>query len=103
MPEKEYFIILNEVTRIFVWFISDKNFIEKFVVKLQYLYNGIWYEVIRYDCSHNIVHKDILNINGDKIRIIKYPFVDEQSGLNFAINDLKENYKGYTWRFINED
>ena len=102
MPEKEFFIILNEVTRIFVWFISDKNYVEKFVVKLEYLFKNKWLEVMRYDCFHQNVHKDIFDLNGKKIRIIKYPFVDEQSGLNFAIKDFKENYKSYTWRFINE-
>ena len=58
--------------------------------------------MIRYDCFHGSVHKDIMNMKGAKIRTIKYPLVDKKSGLNMAINDCKENYNLILWRFQNE-
>ncbi len=103
MPDKNYKIYLNQVTRIIVYFSSDGNKILKFVVKLEYYYNNEWSEVERFDCHHSSIHKDILNKKGKKKRVVTYDLVDTKSGLNFAIKDFKENYIFFTWRFLNED
>ena len=59
-------------------------------------------EVERYDCYHDVIHKDILSKNSTKKRVIEYEYLDAKSGLNVAIKDFKENYEFYIWRFTNE-
>jgi len=102
MPEKEYIISLDETTRIFVYFDTSLGTPTQFVVKLEIFINGDWVEIQRYDMYHGFVHKDVLNRKGEKIRQIPYYFADEKSGPNIAINDFKENYKIYMWRFYHE-
>ncbi len=85
-----------------VYIETNGSFIINFVVKLEYFYQNKWFQVERYDCFHGSVHKDILNMNGSKKRVIKYPLVDRKSGLSIAIKDFKENYNFIIWRFLNE-
>ncbi len=102
MSEKHYKIYLNEFVRIIVCFLTNGNEVKNFVVKLEYFYLNGWFEIERYDCYHNYIHKDILDRNGNKKRVIKYGMSDKKTALNFAIADFRENFNFYTWRFIND-
>lgn len=85
-----------------MFFASERKDVNNFVVKLEYYYNGQWREIERYDCFHNVVHKDVLDRKGNKKRIIKFELLNAKSGLNVAINDFKENFEFYIWRYTNE-
>lgn len=102
MPERDFIIFINEMTRLFVYFNYNKTELLNFVVKLEIYFMNKWTEIERYDCYHSVVHKDILNKKGEKIRTVSYPLVDQKSGVNFAINDFRENHEIYIWRFLNE-
>ena len=102
MPEKDFEILINEITRIFVYIHTDTGKLENFVIKLEYFYNGRWREVQRYDCEHGSVHKDILNRGGKKIRTVFYRLIDKKGGLDMAVQDFRDNYEVYVWRFFNE-
>ena len=73
MPERDYIVLINEITRLFIYFNYDKTELLNFVVKLEIFYLNKWTEIERYDCYHEIVHKDILNKKGDKVKSIPYP------------------------------
>jgi hypothetical protein len=102
MPEKEFAILLNDICRIFVYLSTNLGNLENFVVKLEYFHANKWIEVQRYDCFHGMVHKDILNRQGKKIRTKPFLLMDKTSGIDMAIQDFKENYEMYIWRFIND-
>lgn len=101
MPEKDYIIFINDFTRLYVYFNYYKSELLSFVVKLEIFYLNRWIEIERYDCYHGIVHKDILNKKGKKVRTISFPLVDVKAGVNFAVKDFRENYELYIWRFLN--
>jgi hypothetical protein len=103
MPKKDFFIYLNEVVRIFIFLNPDKKKVKKFVVKLEFYYLNTWVELQRYDTYHGMVHKDIFNKSGEKIKVLKYPLADNEAGLNTAIKDFKENFEAYIWRFLYAD
>ena len=48
-----------------------------------------WKEVIRYDCSHDYVHKDCYNKEGKSRKINLY--LDYEDTLNLADDDINEN------------
>lgn len=81
---------------------SDGKKVSTFVVKIQYYRNNKWLEVERYDCHHDIVHKDIFDKHGKKRRVILFPHLDEKAGLTVAILDFKENCNFIIERFLNE-
>lgn len=102
MPEKDYTVILDNQSRIFVFFETRKGKIEKFVVKLESWINDHWFEIARYDTHHQCVHKDILSKNGFKKRTVFYKLLDKQSGIDVAINDFYDNYQNYVSRYLND-
>jgi len=102
MPKKDYIIFVDGTSRIFVVIETEKGTITRFVVKLEILVKEKWVEIERYDTHHGHVHKDILGRDRKKKRVLKYYLVDNESGLNMAINDFKENHQIYSWRYLND-
>jgi len=102
MPEKDYYITLNEIVRIFVYLDTNKKEVKRFVVKLELLNNGKWINVERYDTHHDCIHKDIMGKDGKKKRSIIYEHLNSESGVNVAIKDFRENYQIYIWRYLND-
>ncbi len=84
----------------YIYFNYNRTELLNFVVKLEIIYLNKWTEIERYDCYHDIVHKDILNKKGKKIKSIRFPLVDRKAGVNFAVNDFRENFELYVWRFL---
>ena len=103
MPKKDFIILLNETTRIFVFFENAGKIINRFVVKLEILINGKWIEIERYDIYHGFVHKDILDKNGEKIKTVEYRYLNNKAGFNVAIKDFKENYNFYIRRYYEKE
>lgn len=100
MPEKEYFLRLDEVTIIYVYLKTDRGEVIEFVVKLLAVFEDKWHEILRYDSGHDCPHKDILNIDGEIIRKVWYDFLDNSRALSMAIQDLKDNYEFYKERYL---
>ncbi len=102
MPEKYYEKIINEITKIIVFFETESGRVANFVVKLLLLVGDNWKELQRYDCYHKVVHKDVFNKNGKKISQKRFELVDAPSGLTMAIEDFTENYNVIIWRYLND-
>ena len=100
MPEKEYFLEIEEGTIIYVYFKTGKGDVVEFVVKLLSFLEGEWHEILRYDSGHDCPHKDILSTDGDAIRKVWYDFLDNAQALSMAIVDIKDNYKFYRDRYL---
>ena len=102
MPDKDFYITLDEITRIFVYMRTDKSDVKRFVIKLELLINNKWVNIERYDTHHGHVHKDILTKSGKKKRSISYEFLHNKSGVDVAINDFTENYQICIRRYLND-
>ncbi|MBI4699045.1 MAG: hypothetical protein HY758_09130 [Nitrospirae bacterium] len=97
--DKEYFLAIVEGTIAYVYFKTDKGEVTEFAVKLLSLFEGKWYEIIRYDSGHDCPHKDILNTDGEVTRKVWYDFLDNGQALTMAITDIKDNFEFYKERF----
>jgi hypothetical protein len=102
MPEKYFILLPDDIIPIVVFFKSDGKSVVSFVVKFQYYANSKWLKVARYDCYHDVIHKDIFDRQGKKRRVIAYPYLDEKAGLTVAILDFKENCDSIIQRFLNK-
>jgi hypothetical protein len=99
LVEKEYLLIFDLDVRKRHFHITELGKIIKFVVQLDKIKSGgFWKEVIRYDCSHNYVHKDCYNIKGQRKKIILN--LNYEDALTLADDDINENWKIYREKYL---
>jgi hypothetical protein len=103
MRKKSFSIPLDETTRLHLFLSRERSVVASFVVKLESFRDGRWAEVQRYDTHHACVHKDVLTRAGKKRRIIRYNYLDGSTGFTASIQDFKENYETYIWRWEHGD
>lgn len=101
MGEKQYLILLDVDVRKRHYHVNEAGHIVKFSVQLEVYVGNAWKEVLRYDCSHDFVHKDCYNIQGSKRKIAMC--LDYEEALTFADEDLDENWEVYRERFLRGD
>ena len=78
-----------------------KNQILRFVVQLEFLHEGAWTPVVRYDNAHGFCHRDTLHPDGsqDKTGV----FVgDVNETFTYAIEELRVNWQGHRARYLGE-
>jgi hypothetical protein len=97
----EYLIRIGPNDRYRHLHIRDKGKIIFFRVQYETRFESTWYPVVRYDTAHGFAHRDLLNIKGE---IKKTPLFnqDYNDALSFAESDLKNNWKQYKNRFLQE-
>ena len=78
--------------------LTEAGKVMKFVVQLEVKSMGSWKPVLRYDCSHDYAHKDSCNLEGKTRKISLY--MDYEDALNFADDDINENWPIYRERFL---
>jgi uncharacterized protein YeeX (DUF496 family) len=101
MSEKQYLILLDVDVRERHYHYTEAGRIKKFVVQLEVKTGDAWKEVIRYDCSHDYVHKDCYNKEGKSRKINLY--LDYEDTLTLADDDINENWEIYRERFLRGD
>lgn len=99
MSEQQYENFLDDDNYIYLYFRTERKRIKNFVVKLRCRFRGVWYEVVRYDSGHNVPHKDILMPDGTVVRKVWYRYMNNNQALDFALDEIKEQYEFYRWRF----
>lgn len=74
--------------------------VEHYAVSLQCRFDDsdTWTDVRRYDCSHHVVHTHVLRRNGQP-RIVSYPLLHFDEGLNLAQGEVRENWVRYREEF----
>src|SRR3972149_7120371 len=68
------------------------------VVQLEIKYEGIWKEVIRYDCAHGFAHRDAYNLQGKHTK--EELFLSFEDALTLADEDIDDNWEDYRRRFL---
>ena len=70
----------------------------KFVVQLEFEYEGSWREVVRYDCAHGYAHRDSYNLWGKHLKEKLY--LTFEDALNLADDDIDDRWEVYKHRFL---
>ncbi len=70
-----------------------------FTIQYETLVNDRWLPVVRYDTSHRITHKDILDLKGKEKKVL-LGITDLREALLLADNDIKTNWRKYKALFL---
>jgi len=89
---KDNRLIIRFVYRVLQSKISD------FMIQVEYrgLINGKedWRSIVRYDCAHGFIHRDLLFIDGRKTKN-KLPMQNNRQAINFAIDEIFAKLKDW--------
>ncbi len=79
--------------------IREKDEVKGFVVQYETKVNDKWMPVVRYDTAHGYAHKDLINPNGTKEKILMGN-ADYNELLTEADKDINENWERYKEMFL---
>ena len=97
--KKSYIFMLSDIDRKWHEHISEKDRVTRFVVQYETLFEGKWVPVVRYDTGHGYAHKDLLNPDGSKEKIV-LGIADLNEALTLADIDINENWERYKERYL---
>ncbi len=91
--------MLSDVDRKRHEHISEKSKVTGFAVQYEIFFEDKWVPIVRYDTAHGFAHKDLLNPDGSKEKIL-IGVVNLNEVLTLADRDINENWKRYKDRFF---
>ena len=95
----EYIRILTLEDQIRVSFTTDKRRVAKFIIQFESFIKGKWTPIIRYDTAHGFAHCDEIFPDGTTKKM-GLGITNWGQALNFAINDLNQNWQKYKNRYV---
>ena len=98
MPEVEYDRPLGYGARKRHYHKTERGQVVDFLVQLEVEVRGEWVAVVRYDCSHGFVHKDLHNLTGEKRK--ERLELSYKEGLTLADTDINDNWEKYKERCL---
>jgi hypothetical protein len=91
---------LNDNDSIFIWFVTERGVVKRFVVQYETIVEGKRRGVLRYDTAHGFARRDILDPAGRTVRWEPTRDVDYATALTEAIDDLEANWERYREEFL---
>ena len=99
MRTKSYIFMLTDVDRKRHEHVVQKGEIKDFVVQYEMKIGNKWLPVVRFDTAHGYTHKDLINPDGTKEKILMGD-VSYNEILTEADKDIKGNWPRYRERFL---
>jgi hypothetical protein len=99
MRKKTFIYMLSDQDRKRHEHLAEKGKIMGFVVQNETLFRDNWMPVVRYDTAHGYAHKDLIDPDGSKEKIL-IGTVELSEALTFADKDINENWERYKDRFL---
>lgn len=99
MDEREFFIPLPDAAALRVRYLKDRGRILRFTVQLETLIGQDSTPIVRYDNAHQFVHRDDLRPDGSQVKTPPMMFANNEEAFNFALRDLRTNYRFYIYRY----
>jgi hypothetical protein len=69
------------------------------VVQYETHIDGKWVAIVRYDCAHGYLHRDIMHPSGDKEKQV-IDFENLEMALSYAEQDFKDRWEFYKNRYL---
>lgn len=74
-----------------------KSFVVQSEIRVTEKGKEIWKPIVRYDCAHDFIHRDLINRNGKKIKE-KLSTQNFKSAIRIAIEEMKNNLRPWLVR-----
>lgn len=98
MAERLYIVPYSRDVRKRHYHKTDRGRVVNFVVQLEVEVKGEWKPLVRYDCSHEFVHRDSYNLKGrQKKAELNLSYED---ALTLADEDIDDNWESYRSTFL---
>lgn len=78
---------------------THKGNVVNMIVQYEARFDEEWYAIVRYDCSHGFLHRDVM-FPGDKKEKHPLDIPDLNTALMYAEQDIKDRWKWYRDRFM---
>jgi hypothetical protein len=95
LGEKDFIKSLGHRNRLRISFVTERGRVVRIdVVQYEAEIGGRWLALVRYDCAHGFLHRDVMRPDGshEKSRV---PAADLEEGLNLAIEELERQWQFY--------
>lgn len=69
------------------------------VVQYESMIKGRWHAIVRYDCAHGYLHRDVIHPNGEKDKQV-LEFENLEMALTYSEQDFKDRWEFYRNRYI---
>ncbi len=101
MGKKEFIKYLDKYSneRIRIKITVENGKVVDIVVQYETLIEGKWVAVVRYDCSHGFLHRDVMHPNGSKDKQV-IEFDNLEMALTYAEQDFKDRWEFYKNRYL---
>ena len=99
MKKKTYVFILSDIDRKRHEHLVDRGRVTGFVVQYETVIESKWMPIVRYDTAHGCAHKDLINPDGTKEKIL-IGAADFNEALLMADSDINENWERYKERYF---
>jgi len=101
-PSQEIIVPVNEKTRFRIHLYKNygRGKLFNYVYQLETIHEGKWKPVVRYNNFHGFIHKDIFDVEGNKIKRELLGKMSIKEATKFADKDLRVNYEKYISEFI---
>ncbi|MCR4290862.1 MAG: hypothetical protein NUV86_11450 [Candidatus Scalindua sp.] len=99
MPKKTYIFMLSDTDRKRHEHLTEGGKVTGFVVQYEIFIENKWMPVVRYDTAHGFAHKDLVNPDGSKEKIL-FGALDLNEALTVADKDINENWERYKDRYF---
>jgi hypothetical protein len=76
---------------------TDTGKVVNIMVQYEARINDSWYEIVRYDCAHGFLHRDVMWPTKTEKQMLDIKNLD--AALQFAEQDIKDRWKWYKERF----
>ena len=100
MVKKEFTKLISpsEDDRLRLKIETEKGKVVDIVVQYEAKFDEEWHPIVRCDCSHGFLHRDVMSPGGKKE---KYPLdiPDLKTALLYAEQDIKDRWKWYRDRY----
>ena len=98
MAERLYIIPYSRNARKRHYHRTDRGRVVNFMVQLEVKVKGEWRPVLRYDCSHEFVHRDSYNLRGRQRK--EELNLSYEEALTLADEDIDDNWESYRSNFL---
>ncbi|MFZ3254363.1 MAG: hypothetical protein WA133_08800 [Syntrophales bacterium] len=101
LKSKEFIktISINGGDRLRIRIATEKGRVANIMVQYEANIAGIWREIVRYDCAHGFLHRDVILPKG-KTEKQPLSIANLNDALQYAEQDIKDRWQWYKERYV---